>query len=180
LQLNRLLILCSLLVASSTLSGCGTPEQQAASNAARAEVEVAHQALKGLPPNSKYTMMADQVDAQAKTLNQIESPVEMNLRKALETPNLPPGDTAFITYELARSLLHQGKLADSEATFRKAIQLAEAMNPRPKDLLQASYRSFSACLNRAGKTEEAKKYDRMASDLVVSAKVAPDSASARD
>lgn len=153
-------------MASGTLSGCGTPEQQAASNAARAEIEAAQSAIKGLPPNSHYTMFAEQVDAQAKNLNQVESPIEMNLRKALETPNLPPGDTAFITYQLGRSLLHQGKLADSEATFRKSIQLAEAMNPRPNDLLQANYRSFAACLNRAGKADEAKKYEQMAAALV--------------
>ena len=161
LLLKKISLICVLLLSSNLLTGCGTPEQQAAANSARVESEGAKSALKGLPENSVYGMSHAQVDQLARADVHVDNPIEMNMSKALESPGITPFDTAFFSYELARCQMYEGKLDESEKNFQKAITVGTAMNPQPKDLLQACYKSMAVLMTRQNKPEEAAKYDQL-------------------
>lgn len=158
-MVNRALGACVSLVLVAALSGCGMLSQQMESNIDDAFEDVAAQlTMLSVTALSRESVdIATQVSEVSKHKGDANQ-VEAATMKALQKPDIAQLDKAFLTYQLARCQMFAGHLPQADVTFKQALSLIEALDPKQPDILEAIYYSYSVCLNKFGRQDEAKSY----------------------
>lgn len=157
---HRLQAVCLPVLLAVSLSGCGILKERMESNIDDAFENV----VSDLSALSLDNLSQDSSDAREE-VGKLAAHKGGNARKteeaiktALQKADLAALDKAFLTYQLARCQMFDARPKEADATFREALTLAEALDPKQPNLLEAEYYGYSVCLKRQGRTAESQSY----------------------